>query len=105
MSMFSKIKAVKNLRDQAKQMQAVMSEVTAEGSAAWGKVKITLNGNQQVMDVQIEEEVLTNRTKTQDAVKEAFNDAMKKLHVQMAGKLKDMGGLDMLKGLGEAEAE
>lgn len=102
--MFSKIKAIKNLRDQAKQMQSVMNEVTAEGSAAWGKVKVTLNGNQQVLDVQMEEEVLANRAKAQDAVKEAFNDAMKKLHVQMAGKLKDMGGLDMLKGLGGEDA-
>lgn len=98
--MFSKIKAVKNLRDQAKQMQSVMGSISVEGSAAWGKVKITLDGNQQVLNVQIEEEVLANRTKTQDAVKEAFNDAMKKLHVQMAGKLKDMGGLDLLKNLG-----
>ncbi len=103
--MFSKIKAIKNMRDQAKQMQAMMNEVTAEGAAAWGKVKITLNGNQQVLDVQIEEEVLANRAKAQDAVKEAFNEAMKKLHVQMAGKLKDMGGLDMLKGLGDDAAE
>ncbi len=103
MSMFNKIKAIKNLRDQAKQMQSVMSEVRAEGTAAWGKVKVVLNGNQQVLDVQIEEEVLSNRAKAQDAVKDAFNDAMKKLHTEMAGKLKDMGGLDMLKGLGESE--
>ncbi len=86
-------------------MQSMMNDVTAEGTAAWGKVKVTLNGNQQVLDVQIEEEILATRTKAQDAVKEAFNDAMKKLHVQMASKLKDMGGLDMLKGLGEGEAE
>ncbi len=98
--MFNKIKAVKDLRDQAKQMQATMATVLVEGSAAWGKVKIKMDGNQQIIDVQIEDELLTDKSKLQSALKDAFNDGMKKLHVEMAGKLKDMGGLDMLKNLG-----
>lgn len=98
--MFSKIKAVKDLRDQAKQMQSTMAEVIVEGSGAWGKVKITMNGNQQILDVQIDQELLKDQGKLQDAVKESFNDGMKKLHAQMADKIKDMGGLDMLKNLG-----
>lgn len=98
--MFSKIKAVKDLRDQAKQMQETMGAVIVEGQAAWGKVKISMNGNQQILNVEIDEELLKDKAKLQEAVKECFNDGMKKLHTQMAGKLKDMGGLDMLKNLG-----
>ncbi len=98
--MFSKIKAVKDMRDQAKQMQSAMEEVVVEGSGAWGKVKTRMNGNQRILDVQIDDEMLKDRAKLQDAVKDAVNDAVKKLHAQMATKIKDMGGLDMLKNLG-----
>ncbi len=98
--MFSKIKAVKKLGDQAKHMQSTMETVIAEGSAAWGKIKIKMNGNQQILDVQIDVELFQNKEKCQEAIKEAMNDAIKKLHGQMAGKLKDMGGLDLLKNLG-----
>jgi len=97
--MFSKIKAIKNLRDQAKQMQNTMEEVVATGEAAWGKLKITLNGNQRVLGVEIADELLANKTKLEEAIKEAFADATKKIQREMAGKMKDLGGLDLFKNL------
>ena len=101
MAMFSKIKAVKNLHDQAKQMQAMMETVVVEGSAAWGKVKVKINGNQQALEVNIEDEMMKDKSKLQDALRDALNDAVKKSHTEMAGKMKDMGGLDLLKGFGQ----
>lgn len=98
--MFNKIKAVKDLRDQAKTMQKQLAEITDEGSAAWGKVKIKIDGNQQVLGVTIDEEMMKDKTKLEEAMKEAFNDAVKKIQKKMAVKMKDMGGLDALKNLG-----
>jgi DNA-binding YbaB/EbfC family protein len=98
--MFNKIKAIKDLRHQAKTMQNALSQLSEEGSAAFGKVKIKIDGNQQVLNVAIDETLLGNREKLQDAVKEATNDAMKKIQKQMAIKMKDMGGLDAFKNLG-----
>lgn len=98
--MFNKIKAVKDLRTQAKQMQSGLAEIHDEGSAAWGKVKVKIDGNQKVLGVTIEDEMLKDRAKLEEAVAEAFNDAVKKIQKKMAVKMKEMGGLDALKGLG-----
>ena len=98
--MFNKIKAIKDLRSQAKQMQSALSEIEEEGSAAWGKVKISVDGNQKVLNISIDEEMMGDKEKLEDAIKEAFNDAMKKIQKKMALKMKDMGGLDALKNLG-----
>jgi DNA-binding YbaB/EbfC family protein len=99
--MFNKIKAIKNLRDEAKKVQNTLEEVVAEGTAAWGKVKVTVNGNQRVLDVAIDDELLTQKEKLQEALKEAFSEANKKIQKEMASHMKDMGGLrDMMKNLG-----
>ncbi len=99
-NMFNKIKAIKDLRDKAKTMQSALGEIHCEGSAAWGKVTIHIDGNQQVQSVKIDPEMLRDAAKLEGAVKEAFNDGMKKLQKELASKMKDMGGLDMFKDLG-----
>ncbi|MFA6131491.1 MAG: YbaB/EbfC family nucleoid-associated protein [Patescibacteria group bacterium] len=98
--MFNKIKAIKDLRTQAKKIQNGLSEISAEGEAAWGKVKIKIDGNQQILEVKIDEEMLKDKNKLEEAVKDATNDSIKKIQRQMAGKMKEMGGLDAFKNLG-----
>ncbi len=98
--MFNKIKVIKDLRDQAKKIQSGLAEISAEGEAAWGKVKIKIDGNQQILEVKIDDELLKEKSKLEDAIKEAANDAIKKIQKQMAGKMKEMGGLEALKNLG-----
>ena len=98
--MFNKIKAIKDLRDKAKTMQSALSEVHCEGSACWGKILIKLDGNQQTEEVKIDPELLSDVAKLEAGIKDAFNDAMKKLQKELASKMKDMGGLDMFKDLG-----
>lgn len=99
--MFNKIKAVKELRDQAKQMQNKLDDVKSEGSAAWGKIKIVINGNQKVLDVQIDDELLSDKNKLEEGIKEAYEDAFKKMQKQMATQMKDMGDIsEMMKNLG-----
>ena len=99
--MFNKIKAVKDLRTQAKKMQNELDLITAEGSGAWGKVKVKVNGNQKVLEVKIDEELVGKKEKVEEGVLEAVNDALKKIQKDMAGKMKEMGGLqDMMSSLG-----
>ena len=92
-TMFSKLKQFKDLRDQAKQMQNLLAQENAEGSAEWGKVKVKINGNQEILSVQIEPELLTanNKGKLETAVKEATNDAIKKVQRIMAEKMRSSG--------------
>ena len=98
--MFNKIKAIKDIRDQAKKIQGGLAELSAEGEAAWGKVKIKIDGNQQILEVKIDDKMLKDKNKLEAAIKEATNDAIKKVQKQMAFKMKEMGGLDAFKNLG-----
>lgn len=95
--MFNKLKQIKDIRDQAKTMQSALAEIMIVGKGAHGKVMITIDGNQKVQGVKIDEDL--DREKIADAVKDAFNDASKKLQKEMAAKMKDMGGLDALKDM------
>ena len=98
--MFSKIKAIKDLRAQGKKLQSSLAQILASGSGSWGKVKLSVNGNQEMLSIEIADELLSDKQKLQEAIKEAHADAMKKLHREMALKMKDLGGLDALKQLG-----
>jgi len=91
--MFNKLKQFKDLRSQAKQMQNLLSQESAEAEAAWGKVKVKINGNQEILDIQIDPELLTveNKEKLQNALKEATNDAIKKVQRIMADKVRQSG--------------
>lgn len=97
--MFSKIKAIQDLKSQANQIKKALETETAEGTGAWGKIKITIDGNQDVKSVQIAQELLGDKNKLEAGVKEAVNDAIKKVQRIMAKKMSEMGGLN-IPGLG-----
>lgn len=98
--MFNKIKAVKDIRQQAKQMQNALSEIMEIGEGGRGAVRIAIDGNQEVSRVEITQEALANKERLENAVKDAINDGVKKIQKQMAKKMQEMGGLDALKNLG-----
>jgi len=95
MTMFSKLKQFKDLRDQAKKIQDVLKDVSVEGSAAWGKIKVVMNGNQEVTSVTIDPELLADKGKLEDAVKEAYNDTVKKAQRAMADQMRKSGNLNL----------
>ena len=100
--MFNKLKQFKNLRDKAKQIQATLSAESAEGSGGWGKVKITMDGNQKVTAVAIDPSVMNDKVKLEGMVKDAANEAIQKIQKVMSAKMKDIGGLDLAAEFGEA---
>ncbi len=100
--MFNKLKHLKKMRSQAKHMESELGEVHGEGSAAWGKVKMVVDGNRNIQSVSIHEELLkpAEKKKLEEAIQEAHKDALKKMQFKLAKKLQEMGGLDALKNLG-----
>ncbi len=99
--MFNKLKQFKDLRDKAKTIQAALESESAEGTSGWGKVKIVVNGAQQVLSVSIDQSVMDDKTKLEGMLKDAMNDGMQKIQKLMATKMKDIGGMDLAKELGE----
>lgn len=100
--MFSKLKHIRELKHQGKAMQDELATIVNEGSAAWGKVKIIVNGNRELVGVTIDPSMISDAHKLEDAVKDAFKDATgMKFQMKLAKKMQDMGGLDLLKKFGE----
>lgn len=93
--MFSKLKQFKDLRDQAKKIQDVLKDVSVEGTAAWGKVKVVMNGNQEVTSVTIDPELMADKGKLEAAMKEAYNDTVKKAQRAMADQMRKSGNLNL----------
>jgi len=86
--MFNKLKQFKDLRSQAKTMQDALAEERI--SEEKGGVKITMNGNMEVLSVVIESGLTKEVIET--SVKNAVNETIKKAQRIMAKKLQDMGG-------------
>lgn len=86
--MFSKLKQIKDLRDQAKKMQSVLGQesVTEEKNG----VKITLNGNMEITQVEINDAL--SKESLQSAIKDCTNNAIKRTQKLMAKKMQEMGG-------------
>jgi DNA-binding YbaB/EbfC family protein len=99
--MFNKLKQFKDIKDKAKTIQTALAKESAEGTAGWGKVKVKIDGNQQVLDVSIDPSAMDDRAKLEGMIKDAANDAIKKIQQVMSTKLKDIGGLDLANELGD----
>jgi hypothetical protein len=97
--MFNKIKAIQELKTQANQIKKALEAEVVEGAGGWGKVKIKMDGNQEVKSVEIADDIIGDKSKLEGAVKEAANDAIKKVQKVMAQKMSQMGGLN-IPGLG-----
>jgi nucleoid-associated protein EbfC len=99
--MFDKIKQIQQLKEQADQMKQLLAQETVQADAAHGKVSIVMNGNQEIVGLSIDNEMLRPEKKdeTEKAIKEAANEAIQKSQRVMAQKIQGLGGLN-LPGLG-----
>lgn len=99
--MFNKLKQFKDLRDQAKQMQNVLSQESVTVKTAGDKVVMSMDGNLKMTALAIDDELMApdKKSKLQEAIKEAHAEALKKIQKIMAMKMKDMGGMPDLSSL------
>ncbi len=91
MPSFSKLKQIKELRTQAKQMQNSLSE--EEFTVDHRGVSITMDGNQKIKNINIKEELLSPNKKSdlEKNIIRTHEHAIKKVHKIMAAKIKDSG--------------
>lgn len=90
--MFHKLKQIQELKSKASEIKKALSSEIVEGSGAGGGVKITMDGNQEIQSVEISDDLLNNKDKLQQGIKEATNDVIKKVQKVMAQKMSQMGG-------------
>ena len=103
------MKNIAGMLQKAQALQAKMNELQADlktreivGSAGQGKVKITMNGAQDVIKITIDPEVIKadEADLLEDLVLAAFHDARDKVTAMVEAEMsKVSGGLGLPKGL------
>ncbi len=97
--MFNKLKQFKEMRDQGKQMKAMMDAIVVVGGGMSNTVMITMNGSHEVLGVEVQEG--KDKATLERAIKDAISDANKKLQQEMMKVMQAQGGtMEALKNLG-----
>lgn len=94
--MFNKIKALKDVRSQAKVIEKALSGVRVVGSGHG--VEIHMNGKQEVLEVKIAEG--TSTASIEKGIKTAIEEINKKLQKEIQAVMKETGGMPDLSALG-----
>jgi len=99
------MKGMGNMMKQAQQLQSKMMKLqeeladkTVDSSSGGGMVKVTANGRQQILSIQIEKEVVDpdDVEMLQDLVLAAINDALAKAQEMVSSEMgKLTGGLNI----------
>ena len=93
--MFNKIKALKDVRSQAKVIEKALMAIEVVGES--NGVKIIMNGKQEVKSVEIPD---ADKDEIARGVKNAIEDINKKLQKEIQTAMKDAGGFPDLSALG-----
>jgi DNA-binding YbaB/EbfC family protein len=80
---------MKQAQKMQEQLQKQMEQTVVEASAGGGMVSVKLNGNKQLLSVQIDPEVLSGGDKDmlQDLIVAAVNEGIRKVDEAMQGQL------------------
>ena len=83
-------------------LQRQVNSVTVEASAGGGMVTVKMNGQKQVVDVKIEQDVFASKDQEmlQDLIRAAVNEAGRRVDEELASQMKNLaGGIPGMAGL------
>ena len=90
------MRQAQQLQNRLAKVQQELEELTVEGSAGGGVVRVTMNGRQEVSEVFIEPEAAEDIDLLQDLVAAAVNDASARTQQMAAEKMNAVtGGLNI----------
>jgi DNA-binding protein YbaB len=85
--MFDKFKQLKKLKDFQNSLGKEKMEVEKNG------VKVTINGKIEIEDIRLNPEL--DKERQEKAVKDAINDAVRRMQYVVAGKMQEMGNMGL----------
>jgi len=74
--LFSKMQ---EMQEKLKQMREDLKKETTQVEVGAGMVKMTINGNMQIQDIQIADEAMQDKEMLEDLLIAAFNEAQRKM--------------------------
>jgi hypothetical protein len=90
------------LRQVQEDLQRQVNSVAVEASAGGGMVTVKMNGQKQVLDVKIEQEIFASKDQEmlQDLLRAAVNEASRRVDDELASQMKSLaGGIPGMAGL------
>jgi len=92
------MKQAQQLQSKMMKLQEELAEKTVESSSGGGMVKVTANGRQQIVSIQVEKEVVDpdDVEMLQDLILAAVNDALAKAQEMVSSEMSKLtGGLNI----------
>ncbi len=77
MGFLDKLKDVNEMRKQAKQIELLLGQVDVTGKSSGGKITITMDGNQVVKSVQVDDSIVGDRGEIARNIRAALDDLFK----------------------------
>ena len=74
MGMFDQLKDLNAMRQQAKQMQLLLAQEQIMGQSKDALIRIVMDGNQEIKSVEVLDEVVGDRKKIAQDIREALTD-------------------------------
>lgn len=90
MGMFDKLKDLNEMRKQAKAMEQLLAAETVTGSSSGGKIKITIDGNQNIKSVEVSPEVVGDKSEVARHIRSALEDLFKQHRKMLQSKFGNM---------------
>ena len=96
--MASMMQKAQKMQEDMQKAQAEIKNLTATGKAAGGAVQVTINGEHQATNLQIDEGVMDDKDMLEDLILTAINDATKQIADASATKMQSATGSMKLPG-------
>lgn len=93
-------KLLQQAQQAQEQLREEVSKIRVEASTGGGMVKIKMDGNKQVLSVEIDPEAASDVEMLQDMIRGAVNEASKRVDEEAQGKMQGMlGGMGLPPGM------
>lgn len=92
--MFDKLKGLMDMQKKMGEIKKQLEKATFDVVSDDGAIKITMNGAQQIQDVEVVSEKV-DLNKLSRTIKDTLNKAIRKSHEIAADKMKEVSGLNI----------
>lgn len=84
------MKQLPKIREEMEKLQQRLGQVSAEGDAGGGMVKVTANGRMEIVACRIAEEAMKDRELMEDMIRAAVNQAIERVRKKSAEETQKM---------------
>jgi DNA-binding protein YbaB len=92
MGIFDKLKDVNEMRKQAKQIEIMLAQEEVVGKSSGSKIEITIDGNQNVKSVKVDDSIVGDRGEIARNIRDAIEDLNKKHKKMLQSKFGSLMG-------------